>query len=82
MKTYAHGQSSEQSLDRAFEYLAYRELEEAIAVSWVGSTITEYLLNSIDARSVFLWKHVVAEERDRNMRCKLFFAKQFYRLGR
>ena len=81
MKTYAHGQSSEQSLDRAF---AYRELEEAIAVSWVGSTITEYLLNSINARSVFLWKHVVAEERDRIMRlhCKLFFAKQFYRLGR
>lgn len=78
-KTYVHGQSSEQSLNRA-----YAMLEQAVAVSWVSSTITEYLLNSINARSVFLWKHVLAEERDRMLRsrCKLFFAKQFYRLGR
>lgn len=79
MKVFARQMGK--TLERAF---TYRELEQAVAVSWVGSTITEYLLNSINARSVFLWKHVVAEERDRVMRlrCKLFFAKQFYRMGR
>lgn len=48
----------------------YSWLEEAISVSWVGSTITERLIHMDRFRYTYL-----------SVR-KLFFAKQFYRLGK
>ena len=71
--TYASGQTSEQSIRGVmlFPYaLTYSELEEVISVSWVSSTITEYLIHMASSRYTYL-----------SVR-KLFFAKQFYRLGR
>ena len=90
MKTYAHGQSSEQSLvDLAF---TYRELEEAAAVSWVGSTITEYLIHRDVELAMLRAMRVSTTEllsaltprslEYRDHLSGLFFAKQFYRLGR
>lgn len=85
-KQYAFGQTSEQSIEYA-EYAL-----EDIGVSWVSGTITEYLIQRDVELAMLRAMRVSTTEllsalTPRNLEYRdhlseLFFAKQFYRLGR